>query len=63
MIKESVVGYLENPRAEAPLVLIARRREIGLHQRVLRQVVGIALVAAAEGEQETSEGLLLALHL
>ena len=63
MIKECVVGNLEEPRTEAPFVLIASRREISLHQRVLRQIVSIALVAAAEGEQEASECLLLTLHM
>ena len=44
-------------------VPIARRREISLDQCILRQVVGFALIAAAEGEQETAEGFLLALYM
>ena len=63
VVEERVVGNLEKPRAEAPHVLIASRREVGLHQRVLRQVVGLALVAAAEGEQEAAKCLLLTLYL
>ena len=63
MVEERVVGNLEKPGAEPSLFLIARRREVGLHQRVLRQVVGIALLATAESEQEATEGLLLTLYL
>ena len=63
VVQEVVVGNLEEPRAESPHVLIARTREIGFHQRILRQVVGIALVAATEGEQEASQCFLLTFHL
>ena len=61
-VEERVVGNLEEPRAEAASVLIACRREVSLHQRVLRQVVGIALIAAAKGEQEATKCLLLTLY-
>ena len=54
VVQEVVVGNLEEPRAESAHVLIARTREIGFHQRILCQVVGIALVAATEGEQEAN---------
>ena len=63
MVEECIVGYLEEPRAESSFVLIARRREVSLDQRILRQVIGIALVATAEGEQEATKGLLLTLYL
>ena len=43
--------------------MIACRREISLDQSVLSQIDGIALVAAAEGEQEAAEGLLLTLYV
>ena len=35
---------------------------IYLHQRLLRYVVGVIALAAAEGEQKASQCLLLALH-
>ena len=63
MVEERVVGNLEEPRAEPPPVLIARRREVGLHQGILCQVIGIVFVAAAEGEHEAPQGLLLTLHM
>ena len=63
VVEEGVVGNLEEPGAELALVLIASRGEVGLDQRVLRQVVGFILVATAEGEQEASQGLLLALYV
>ena len=47
---------------EILLVLIACRREISLDQCVLRQVICITFVAAAEGEQKTTEGILLTLN-
>jgi hypothetical protein len=63
VIQESVVGNLEEPRAELPFILIASRREIGLDQRVLCQIVGFVLIATAEGEQKASKCLLLALNM
>ena len=57
------MGNLEEPGAELALVTIARQREVGLDQGILCQVIGITLVAAAQGEQETSQGLLLTLHM
>ena len=63
VIQKGVVGNLEEPRTEFALVLIAVRREIGLDQSVLRQVVCFIFVPAAEGEQETSQCLLLALYV
>ena len=57
------MGNLEEPGAEFPLILISCQREVGLDQGILCQVVGIALVAAAQGKQETSQGLLLTLHM
>ena len=62
VVEERVVGNLEEPRAEAASVLLACTGEVGLHQRVLRQVVGIALIAAAEGELEAAKGLLLTIY-
>ena len=63
VVEECVVGYLEEPRTELPLVLIACAGKIRLHQCILRQVVGIVFLATAEGEQETSECLLLTLNM
>ena len=54
VVEKGVMGNLEEPRAEAPLVLIASTQELGLHQRILSEVVGIVLLATTEGEQETS---------
>ena len=61
--EESVVGNLEKPRSELALVTITCQREVGLHQGILRQVVGIIFLATAQGEQETSQGLLLTFHM
>ena len=63
VVEKGVMGNLEEPRAEEPSVLIACRREIGLHQRVLRQVVCVALVATTEGEQKAAKCLLLTLYM
>ena len=63
VVEERVVGNLEEPRTELPLVLITCAGEIGLHERILRQVVGIVFLATAEGEQEASECLLLTLNM
>ena len=61
--EEGVMGYLEEPRAEFAFVSITRQRQIGFDQGVLGKVVGIILVATAQGKQETSQGLLLMLHM
>ena len=63
VVEESVVGYLEEPRAELSFILIARQRKVSLDQGILCKIVGIVFVAAAQGEQETSQGLLLSLHM
>ena len=61
--EEGVVGNLEEPRSEFSLVTIASQGEVGLDEGILCQIIGIALVAAAQGEQEASQGLLLTLHM
>ena len=61
--EEGIVSDLEKPRTELPFILIASQREVCLDQGILGQVVGITLVAAAQGEQEASQGLLLALDM
>ena len=63
MVEESVMGNLEQPRAETALLQITRRRDVSFDQGILGQVIGITLVTAAQGEQETSQGLLLSLHM
>ena len=60
--EERVVGNLEEPRTELSSIAKTRTGKVGLHQSVLRQVVRLVPVAAAEGEQEAPECLLLALH-
>ena len=54
VIQERVVRNLEKPRPEPPLILIASTGEVCFHQRILGQIVGIALITTAEGKQETS---------
>ena len=50
VVEERVVGNLEEPRTELSLVLIAGTGEVSLHQRILRQVVGIVFLTTAESE-------------
>ena len=63
MIQERVVGNLEEPGTELPLLMIASRRDVSPHQRILSQVIRIILPATAEGKQEPSQSSLLTLHL
>ena len=63
VVEEGVVGNLEEPRSEFSLVTIASQGEVGLDEGILCQIIGIALVAAAQGEQEASQGLLLTLNM
>jgi len=39
VVEESIVGYLEEPRAEPALVTITRQREVGLDQGILCQII------------------------
>ena len=59
VIEEGAVGYFEEPGAEFVALHISARGEVGLDECVLRYVFGLGAVAAAQGKQEPSQGLLL----
>ena len=63
VVEEGVVGDFVEPRAKPSLVLIACRGEVSLDQRILSQIIGIALVSTTESEQESSKGFLFALYM